>query len=88
MCVLQPFIVKIGFSHAHNRVTLSLNPTVTKVTVYENEAVRLMTVWPRTSKVAPVFIAFLRKVTNKLFVASLKIFIVLNHKLPILIKDD
>lgn len=43
MCVLQPFVVKIGFSHAHNRVTLSLNPTVTKVTVYENEAVRLMT---------------------------------------------
>ena len=48
MSVLQPFVVKIGFSHAHNRVTLSLNPTVTKVTVYENEAVRLMTVWPRT----------------------------------------
>ena len=23
MCVLQPFVVKIGFSHAHNRVTLS-----------------------------------------------------------------
>ena len=76
MCVLQPLVVKIGFSHAHNRVTLSLNPTVTKVTVYENEAVRLMTVWPRTSKVAPVFITILRKVTNKLFFASLKLFIV------------
>lgn len=76
MCVLQPFVVKIGFSHAHNRVTLSLKPTVTKVTVYENDAVRLTTVWPRTSKVAPVFITILRKVTNKLFVASLKIFIV------------
>lgn len=76
MCVLQPFVVKIGFSHVHNRVTLSLSPIVTKVTVYKKEAVRLMTVWPRTSKVAPVFIMILRKVTNRLFVASLKIFIV------------